>query len=97
MKKIIFTLTILALLLGACTASPQSDPTPWPEEVGWETAIEILNSGHVVGVAQLHNLTVYLDMDDGSQVKTVEPAIDEIFNEIAKCGQPCEGMVLATE
>jgi hypothetical protein len=97
MKNIIVTFTILALLLAACSAVSPPDPTPWPETVDWETAVEILNSGHVVGVAQLHNLTVYLDMDDGSQITTVEPAIDEIFNEIAKCGQPCEGMVLATE
>jgi hypothetical protein len=97
MKKIIVTFTLLILLLAACSAVEQPDPTPWPETVDWETAIEILNSGHVVGVAQLHDLTVYLEMDDGSQIKTVEPSIDEIFNEVAKCGQPCEGMVLATE
>lgn len=97
MKKISVALTLLILLLAACSTAPQADPTPWPDTVNWETAIEILNSGHVVGVAQLHNLTVYLEMDDGSQITTVEPTIDEIFNEITKCGQPCEGMVLATE
>jgi hypothetical protein len=97
MKKIIVTFTLLILLLAACSAFEQSDPTPYPDTVDWETAIEILNSGHVVGIAQLHNLTVYLEMDDGSQIKTVEPAIDDIFDEIAKCGKPCEGMVLATE
>jgi hypothetical protein len=97
MKKIIATFTLLILLLAACSAVEQPNPTPWPENVDWETAIEILNSGHVVQVVQLHNLSVTFTMDDGSQIKTVEPVIDEIFNEVTKCGKPCEGMVLATE
>lgn len=97
MKMMLVTVITAAFLLVSCSTGISADPTPWPETVDWETAVEILNSGHVTGVAQLHNLTVYLEMDDGSQIKTVEPSIDEIFTEVSKCGQPCKGIVLATE
>jgi hypothetical protein len=48
-------------------------------------------------VAQLHSLDVTLTMKDGSQIDTVEPTIDAIFQEVEKCGQPCSQIVLATE
>jgi hypothetical protein len=65
--------------------------------VSWEEAIEILNSGEVVGVYQLHNLEVTLQHRDGSWITTMEPRLDDIFREVDKCGSPCEGITLATE
>jgi hypothetical protein len=80
--------------------NPDSSPNPstsWPNEVDWATAIEILNSGQVAQVAQSHNLEVILTLKDGSQIKTVEPQIDDIFKEIDLCGETCSKILLITE
>ena len=69
----------------------------WPDEVNWDTAIEILNAGQVTEVVQSHNLDVTLTLDDGSQIKTVEPSLDEIFREIELCGHVCREILLITE
>ena len=89
-------LLLLALLLSACGGT-QVEPTLYPSEVDWETAVEILNTGEVEMVAQLHSLEVILTMKDGTEVHTVEPTIDAIFQEVEKCGQPCSQIMLATE
>ncbi len=96
-RKLLFSL-ILILILGlgsACTAIKSG--APYPSNVDWEAAIEILNSGDVDTVFQLHNLEVTLLMKDGSEVYTVEPKIDDIFHEVEKCGAPCSNIALATE
>lgn len=87
---------IFALMLTAC-AGIKVESTPYPSEVGWELAVEILNSGEVEMVAQLHSLDVYLTLKDGTEIHTVEPVIDAIFQEVDKCGRPCGDLVLATE
>ncbi len=84
------------LLISAC-ATEKPDPTPYPGEVDWETAIEILNSGEVEMVAQFHSLEVILTLKDGTEIRTIEPTIDAIFEEVQKCGQPCREVLLATE
>jgi len=89
-------LLIFALLLSACGGT-QVEPTPYPSEVDWETAVEILNTGEVEMVAQLHSLEVILTMKNGTEIHTVEPTIDAIFHEVEKCGQPCSQIMLATE
>ena len=63
----------------------------------WEQAIDSLNSGDVVSVSQRHNLTVRLDMKNGSYFKTIEPNIDAIVQEIRKCGSKCADILIATE
>jgi hypothetical protein len=65
--------------------------------VDWKTAIEILNAGQVTEVVQSHNLEVTLTLEDGSQIKTVEPSIDDIFREIELCESICSEIVLITE
>lgn len=95
-KKWPSALVLSALLLAGCGLG-QADPTHYPSEVNWKTAVEILNTGEVEMVAQLHSLDVTLTMKDGSQIDTVEPTIDAIFQEVEKCGQPCSQIVLATE
>ena len=90
------TLLIIAILVSACGGA-QAEPTPYPSEVDWETAIEILNTGDVEMVAQLHSLEVILTLMDGTEIHTVEPTIDAIFQEVEKCGQPCSQILLATE
>ena len=102
-----FTYTLLILFGAVALAaylllinSSQSSPNPstqWPAEVDWPTAIEILNSGQVAQVMQAHNLEVSLTLEDGSQIQTIEPAIDEIFKEIERCGEVCAQILLITE
>ena len=88
-------LALLVLLLTAgCVGTT---PTPYPAEVDWETAVELLNTGEVEMIAQAHSLDVIFTMKDGSNIHTVEPQIDAIFDEIVKCGQPCSQIAMATE
>ena len=46
---------------------------------------------------QLHSLEVILTLKDGTEIRTVEPTIDAIFEEVEKCGQPYSRIDLATE
>jgi hypothetical protein len=91
----ILTMLVLGLLLAGCGG--EINATPQDREVSWEEAIEILNSGEVQGVYQLHSREVTLHLKDGSWIKTEEPNLDDIFREVEKCGAPCEGVTLATE
>jgi hypothetical protein len=99
----IYSLAIVLLLLTACSSGANSqengipDPLPCGEEVEWELWVKILNQGDVVQVTQLHSLEVTLHLSDGCEITTVEPLIDDIFKEVEQCGEPCEGMTLATE
>ena len=56
---------LLVLLVAGCGGTAV-EPTPYPSEVDWETAIEILNSGDVEMAAQLHSLEVILTLKDGT-------------------------------
>ena len=104
--KIILTILAFSILIvllaftyirAIIPASEQNQSTKWPEEVDWPTAIEILNSGQVTEVIQLHNLEVKLTLEEGIQIKTIEPVIDEIFIEIELCGDLCSDILLITE
>ena len=97
MKSRLLLVCLLFALLASSCAGTQAEPTPYPGEVDWETAIEILNSGEVEMVAQLHSLDVYLTLKDGTEIRTIEPSIDAIFQEVELCGQSCREIVLATE
>jgi hypothetical protein len=104
----IITITIIViiglLILLAATFFRNLNPvdelqpsTEWPAEVDWPTAIEILHSGQVTEVVQAHNLEVKLVLKEGTQIKTIEPTIDEIFIEIQLCGDICSEILLITE
>lgn len=105
MKNIAPLISILYVLglLTACSSSTATqetgtpDPLPCGEEVEWETAVEILHQGEVEQIVQLHSLAVTLILKDGCEIKTVEPVIDDIFNEVVNCGELCADMILATE
>ncbi len=100
MKKLLVIFALFAMIVSGCAAlgdTPNPTATSYPGEVRWETAVEILNSGKVETVVQLHNLEVTLVLIDGTSINTVEPIIDAIFEEVDKCGQPCENILLATE
>jgi hypothetical protein len=36
-------------------------------------------------------------MKDGRRLVTFEPEIDDVFDVVDECGEPCGNMVLATE
>ena len=80
------------------TASTGGAAYPAPgETVAWEQIPELLASGNVTQVTQLHSLDVILTLKDGSTVKAVEPAIDDIFDAIDACGDPCKDISRATQ
>lgn len=75
-------------------------PVPGSEQatiVSWERAQNLLSEGKVVQVTQLHNLTVFLTLEDGSMVQTMEPNIDDVFDVIEQCGEACADIAVATE
>jgi len=69
---------------------------PCPNDISWDDAVKILNSGVVTQVVQTHSLDVALMVKNGTTYTTKEPAIDEIFSEIEKCDK-CMGIGLITE
>ncbi len=77
--------------------SPTPTPSPFQGQVGWNTAVDIIHSGQVEMVVQLHSLNVTLILKDGTEIHTIEPTIDAVFQEIDKCGLPCSEIIMATE
>ena len=65
--------------------------------IEWEEARELILSGQVEQVVQLHSLEVRLHLEDGRTLVTTEPSIDDVFDVVEECGEPCADMVLATE
>lgn len=70
--------------------TPESD-------ISWDEAREIVFSGKVEQVVQLHSRQVTLYLEDGRRLVTVEPVIDAVFDVVEECGEPCADIVLATE
>ena len=101
MKPVLVSALVLLVLCAAGCAGDEADggeiPSAVPGEVDWETAVDILHTGQVAMVTQLHNLEVTLTLKNGAEVRTIEPEIDAIFEEVEKCGRPCSDIVLVTE
>jgi len=76
---------------------PFDSPISPEAVVSWEEAEALILSGQVEQVAQAHSLEVTLYLRDGRQLSTTEPKIDEVFDVIGRCGEPCADMILATE
>ena len=70
---------------------------PQSGTVVWEEAVALILAGRVTQVVQTHALTVILYLEDGSIMTTIEPAIDDVFDVISRCGDVCGEMILATE
>jgi len=66
-------------------------------EVPWDEARALILAGEVEQVTQLHSLQVTLKTKDGRRLVTFEPHIDDVFDVVDKCGEPCAEMILATE
>jgi hypothetical protein len=93
MSRHLLLFAVLAFVFAACASSLPVDGAT----IRWSDAVDLLHDGHVIGVTQLHSLTVYLSLTNGAEAQTVEPYIDAIFDEVQACGQPCAGIALATE
>ena len=72
-----------------------------PEEsetrIPWAEARELITSGDVVQVTQLHSLEVTLELENGTRLVTTEPEIDAVFDVVDACGESCADILLATE
>lgn len=73
--------------------APARTPTP----ITWEEAKAAILEGNVAEAIQLHSLTVYLVLADGTRLITEEPEIDAILAMIEECGAPCENIEIITE
>ena len=71
--------------------------TQRPNLISWTEAINLIMSGEVQQVVQTHSLEVTLILKNGTTLDTKEPAIDEVFREIERCGDLCSGIVKITE
>lgn len=105
MKKSKFILSIsiiLLIILWIIVIKLQKDNTTNQEPITDSTvsrdrAIEILNQWEIKEVFQSHSLDVILKNKNWVEISTKEPNIDDIFDEVKKCGDICKNMVLATE
>lgn len=102
MKNKIIIMILTSLLLSTCTVIEPVDTagipdTPSSKEIRWEEAKELILSGEVVEVVQFHDLKVILMLADGSELTTVEPELDDIFEVIEQCGEKCSDTIIATE
>jgi chemotaxis response regulator CheB len=57
----------------------------------------LILDGEVRQIFQSHALEIWLTLQDGRQVTTTEPSIDDVFRVVEECGDPCAGIALATE
>ena len=70
---------------------------PASTEVSWSEAEKLILSGEVWQVAQLHSLAVTLYLNDGREIVTIEPGIDNVLQVIDDCGAPCSDVLVMTE
>ena len=102
MKSNLAILCTIILFLTACTA-PKSNKTgdelnlTSPQETGWELAKEMILAGKVETLTQFHDLKVILELKDGSQFTTTEPALDDIVKVVEQCGAKCSDTSIITE
>ncbi len=93
MKQFVALLVLGLFFIAGCEKqSAETEPT-----IPWEEAVELIHEGKVQSAFQTHTLTVSLRLNDGTMVKTKEPKIDAIFQEIRNCGEPCKDVGMATE
>lgn len=67
------------------------------ESLPWSKLPELLASGMVREVSQVHDLNVWIYLENGEVLKTREPEMDAIFSLISDCGKPCAQIPMATE
>ena len=62
------------------------------QKFDWEKAKNFINSNpaKIENVVQTHSLHINILLNDGVVLKTKEMYIDEIFDVLRKCGEPCK-------
>lgn len=72
-----------------------------PEEgsvlIDWDLAVRSIEECQVNGVVQTHALDIYLEMKDGTRLRTVSPEIDDVFEIVAGAQEECGDIYIATE
>lgn len=96
-KTIIILFFFIICIIGFIISIIFNNNSTSERTVLWDEAVIILNSGEVKEILQTHDLNVTLILKDGAQINTIEPSIDNIFEEVKKCGKPCSKIILATE
>lgn len=66
-------------------------------EISWTEAQAMIAGCRVQMIVQTHDLKISMTLKDGTQVRTVEPRIDDVFDEIDKAKAKCGDVVMATE
>lgn len=73
---------------------PSNNPYPGPSQsvgnyLDWSKAEELIMGGKVAKVYHAQTMRITLVLKDGSVAETIEPALDEVFKVIERCGQVC--------
>lgn len=68
-----------------------------PPFISWEEVVNLLRTAKVIRVHQTHSGNIYIDLKDGIVLKTKEPTLDAIFEEIKKCGEVCKNIDVGQE
>ena len=91
----------LGLGAGGDDDAGERTPTPYPSEIAWEDVPDLLSTGEVESVFATHALNVTFQMKDGSNIDAriawTELGINDIFQLVDECGDPCADLILATE
>ncbi len=72
------------------------DMTTWPE-VSWEEAVARLQECRVSVAGQTHSGDVFLTMKDGRHVRSVGPALDDLWNVLESLLEGCGPSSVWTE
>lgn len=64
--------------------------------VPWAQALNLIRTCEVDRVGQTHALDVYITLKDGTEIRTVEPYIDEVFYAVSEA-KKCPPIPIATE
>ncbi|MEX0682558.1 MAG: hypothetical protein WD904_02945 [Dehalococcoidia bacterium] len=80
--------------------SPTTSASPEPtgaEEITWDEALELFEACEVSSAMQAHSLDIWLTLDDGREVHTKEPGIDDLFTVVDGLPEGCAPSSMATE
>jgi hypothetical protein len=89
--------SFVTLCCGSGEDSPVASPTPLSGTIPWDDAVDLIEDCEVTAVMQTHALDVYLTLDDGAEVQTVEPEIDLVLGIAAEAMEDCGPITMATE
>jgi|GEM_PF-4315976 len=72
-------------------------PGPGSTFIAWPHAMSFIRACAVRSLTQTHALDIYLLLNDGQYLRTVEPTIDEVFRVVQEVQEVCSTMSVATE